>query len=183
MYYLNLLCYYVLRVPSNEDKLTTSFKIPGPELPTRLDLQKEVEDHYPGLHPLTTCREHEEEESGGVQHVGLGGWIRPAASHPSEQFPEATPHGSKLQETAHHPRWCQQHIPQQVGSSRFQRALLIIVHLIGNLWRVWCISTPAHQKKITILVNSLRGFKQQMLAVNSSGWSNYDGANGGHGVM
>lgn len=53
--------------------MNITFKIPGAELLTRLDLQKEVEDNYPGLYPLTTCREHEEEEPGGVQHVGLGG--------------------------------------------------------------------------------------------------------------
>lgn len=75
----------------------------GPELPARLDLQEEVEDNHPGLHPLTTCRKHEEEEPGGVQHVGLGGRVRPAASHPCEQLPEAAPHGSQLQEAAHHP--------------------------------------------------------------------------------
>lgn len=84
--------------------LLQPLKIPGPELPTRLDLQEEVEDNYPGLHPLATCREHEEEEPGGVQHVGLGGRVRPAASHPGEQLPEAASHGGKLQETAHHPR-------------------------------------------------------------------------------
>lgn len=60
-------------MPSDEGKLNITFKIPGAELLTRLDLQKEVEDNYPGLYPLTTCREHEEEEPGGVQHVGLGG--------------------------------------------------------------------------------------------------------------
>jgi len=75
----------------------------GPELPARLDLQEEVEDNHPRLHPLTTRREHEEEEPGGVQHVGLRGRVRPAASHPGEQLPEATPHGRQLQETAHHP--------------------------------------------------------------------------------
>lgn len=91
-----------------------SVSIPGPELLTGLDLQKEVEDNYPGLHPLTACREHEEEEPGCVQHVGLGGWVRPAASHPGEQLFEAPPHGCELQEAPHHPRWCQQHIPEQV---------------------------------------------------------------------
>lgn len=85
-------------------KLTTAFKTPGPELPARLDLQEEVEDNHPGLHPLATRREHEEEEPGGVQHVGLGGRVRAAASHPREQLLEAPAHGSQLQETAHHPR-------------------------------------------------------------------------------
>ena len=91
-------------MPSATEKLTSAFNIPGPELPARLDLQEEVEDNYPGLHPLAARREHEEEEPGGVQHVGLGGRVCPAASHTGEQLPEAPPHGGKLQETTHHTR-------------------------------------------------------------------------------
>lgn len=68
----------------------------GSELSERLDLQEKVEDHHPGLHPLTSCREHEEEEPGGVQHAGLRGRVRPAASHPGEQLLEATAHGRQL---------------------------------------------------------------------------------------
>lgn len=54
-----------------DGKLITPLKIPGPELSARVDLQEEVEDHHPGLHSLTTRREHEEEEPGCVQYVGL----------------------------------------------------------------------------------------------------------------
>lgn len=43
----------------------------GAEFPTRLDVQEEVEDHHPGLHPVSPRREHEKEEPGGVQHAGL----------------------------------------------------------------------------------------------------------------
>ena len=97
---------------------TWTWSASGPELPARLDLQEEVEDHHPGLHPLAARGEHEEEEPGGVQHVGLRGRVRAAASHPGQQLPEAAPHGRQLQETPHHPRWCQQHLPQQVRSAK-----------------------------------------------------------------
>lgn len=85
------------------DKSMTTWSASGPELPARLDLQEEVEDHHTGLHPITACREHEKEEPGGVQHVGLRGRVRPAASHPGEQLPEAASHGCQFQETTHHP--------------------------------------------------------------------------------
>lgn len=91
----------------------------GAEFPARLDVQEEVEDHHPGLHPVTPCREHEEEEPGGVQHAGLWGWVCPAAPHPGQQLPSTPPYGCQLQETTHHPRRCQQHLPQQVCSCRW----------------------------------------------------------------
>lgn len=103
---------YMFRKPTKAFEIWSA---PGSELSAGMDLQKKVEDHHPGLHPFTTCREHEEAEPGSVQHVGLRSWICPAASHPGEQFLEATPHGCQLQETTYHARWCQQHIPQQVG--------------------------------------------------------------------
>lgn len=84
--------------------MTASSEFAGPELPARLDLQEEVEDDHPGLHPLASRREHEEEEPGGVQHGGLGGRVRAAAAHLGQQLPEAAAHGSQLQEAAHHPR-------------------------------------------------------------------------------
>lgn len=83
--------------------MTASSEFAGPELPARLDLQEEVEDDYPGLHPLTSRRKHEEEEPGGVQHGGLGGRVRATAAHLGQQLPEAAAHGSQLQEAAHHP--------------------------------------------------------------------------------
>lgn len=43
---------------------------PGAELPAGLAVPAEVEDHHPGLHPVTPCRQHAQEEPGGVQHAG-----------------------------------------------------------------------------------------------------------------
>lgn len=61
-----------------------------------------MEDYHPGLHPLTSRGEHEEEEPGGVQHAGFRGRVCPAASHPGEQLPEATTYGRQLQEAANY---------------------------------------------------------------------------------
>lgn len=69
-----------------------------------MDLPEEVEDNHPGLHPLPARGEHEEEEPGGLQHAGLGGRVRPAASHLGQQLLEAPAHGRQLQEAPHHPR-------------------------------------------------------------------------------
>lgn len=43
---------------------------PGAELPAGLAVPAEVEDHHPGLHSVTPCRQHAQEEPGGVQHAG-----------------------------------------------------------------------------------------------------------------
>lgn len=75
----------------------------GSEFPARLDVPKKVEDHHPGLYPLTARREHEEEEPGGVQHAGGRGGVRPAAAHPGQQLPTTAAHGGQLQEATHHP--------------------------------------------------------------------------------
>lgn len=103
-------------VSSHKFVLGLTFTQPdaGPEFPARLDLQEEVEDHHPGLHPLTSCREYEEEEPGGLQHVGFRGRVRATTSYLGEQLSEASTYGCQLQETPHHPRWRQQHLPQQV---------------------------------------------------------------------
>ena len=66
--------YFIFSVFANDagKKLTFDSRGPlGAEFPTRLDVQEEVEDHHPGLHPVSPRREHEEEEPGGVQHAGL----------------------------------------------------------------------------------------------------------------
>lgn len=79
-----------------------------------LDLPEEVEDHRPGLHLLSSRREHEEEEPDCVHHGGSRGGVRPPALHPGQLLPQAAPHGRQFQEASHQPRRRQQHLPQQV---------------------------------------------------------------------
>ena len=76
----------------------------------------QVEDHHPGLHPVTARRQHAQEEPGGVQHAGGRGRVRAAAAHPGEQLPAPTADGRQLQEAPHHARRRQQHLPEQVST-------------------------------------------------------------------
>lgn len=43
---------------------------PGTELPSGMAVPAEVEDRYPGLHPVSPRRQHAQEEPGGVQYAG-----------------------------------------------------------------------------------------------------------------
>lgn len=114
IYICVLKLYYVFEV-AHQSILMQYFFPTGAKFLARLDMPQEVENHHPGLYPVPPCRKHAEEKPGGVQHAGGRSRVRPAAPHLGQQLPAAAPHGSQLQETPHHPWWCQQHLPQQVA--------------------------------------------------------------------
>lgn len=88
---------------SNKERHLVVFWLAGAKFHARLAVPEEVEAYCPGLHLLTSCWEHEEEEPDRLQHGGSRDGVRPPAVHPGQLFPQTAPHGRQLQETPHQP--------------------------------------------------------------------------------